>query len=200
MDMQFCEAIANRRSYYAIGKEKIVSEDKVQEIVNFAVKHVPSSFNSQSARVIVLFNKQHIKLWDIVKGELRKILSDTNYNDSKEKIDNCFASGYGTILFFEDYEVVEELQKQFQLYKDNFPIWSHQSSGMVQFSIWTALEMNGLGATLQHYNPLIDDEVKKQWSIPQKWKLISQMPFGNPLGEPGEKEYKNLAERVKIYR
>lgn len=200
MDMQFYEAIANRRSYYAIGKEKIVNEEKVQEIVNFAVKHIPSSFNSQSGRVIILFNKQHDKIWDIVKGELRKILSDTNYYDSKEKIDTCFASGYGTILFFEDYEIIEGLQKQFQLYRDNFPVWSHQSSGMLQFSIWTALEMNGLGATLQHYNPLIDDEVKKQWSIPEKWKLIAQMPFGNPLEKPIEKEYKSLAERVKIYR
>lgn len=200
MEMQFFEAVANRRSYYAIGKEKIVPEDKIQEIVNVAVKHIPSSFNSQTGRVVILFNKNHLRLWEIVKEELRKILSDTNYNDSKEKIEHCFASGYGTILFFEDYSVIEDLQKQFQLYKDNFPIWSHHSSGMLQFTIWTALEMNGLGATLQHYNPLIDDAVKKQWSIPEKWKLIAQMPFGNPLEQPGEKEYKSIADRVKIYR
>ena len=71
---------------------------------------------------------------------------------------------------------------------------------MLQFTIWTALEMNGLGATLQHYNPLIDDAVKKQWSIPEKWKLIAQMPFGKPLEQPAEKEYNSIADRVKIYR
>ena len=95
MEMQFFEAVANRRSYYAIGKEKIVPEDKIQEIVNVAVKHIPSSFNSQTGRVVILFNKNHLRLWEIVKEELRKILSDTNYNDSKEKIEHCFASGYG---------------------------------------------------------------------------------------------------------
>ena len=30
---------------------------------------------------------------------------------------------------------------------------------MLQLVVWTALEAEGLGATLQHYNPLIDDEV-----------------------------------------
>ena len=73
MEMQFFEAVANRRSYYAIGKEKIVPEDKIQEIVNVAVKHIPSSFNSQTGRVVILFNKNHLRLWEIVKEELRKM-------------------------------------------------------------------------------------------------------------------------------
>ena len=74
---------------------------------------------------------------------------------------NAFKSGYGTVLYFEDSEVVEGLQANFALYKDNFPTWSQQSSGMLQFAIWTALEIEGFGATLQHYNPLIDEEVRK---------------------------------------
>lgn len=49
------------------------------------------------------------------------------------------------------------------------------------------LEDTGLGASLQHYNPLIDDEVRKRWSLPREWKLIAQMPFGTPAGEPGER-------------
>ena len=200
MALNFKEALQNRRTYYTISNKSLISDKEIEDIVKFAVTHVPSSFNSQTGRVVILFNKNHLRLWEIVKEELRKILSDTNYNDSKEKIEHCFASGYGTILFFEDYSVIEDLQKQFQLYKDNFPIWSHHSSGMLQFTIWTALEMNGLGATLQHYNPLIDDAVKKQWSIPEKWKLIAQMPFGKPLEQPAEKEYKSIADRVKIYR
>ncbi len=78
----------------------------------------------------------------------------------KEKI-NSFASGYGTILYFEDMSVVEDLQKQFALYKDNFPVWSQQSSAMHQFVIWTSLEIEGFGASLQHYNELIEEDVKK---------------------------------------
>lgn len=74
---------------------------------------------------------------------------------------DSFKAGYGTVLFFEDQSIVKSLQEQFALYADNFPIWSQQTSGMHQLVVWTALEGEGLGATLQHYNPLIDDEVKK---------------------------------------
>lgn len=62
---------------------------------------------------------------------------------------------------FEDDTVIRSMQKEFELYKDNFPVWANQSNGMLQFAVWTALELEGLGASLQHYNPLIDDEVKE---------------------------------------
>ena len=67
------------------------------------------------------------------------------------------------------------------------------------FAIWTMLEDMGLGASLQHYNPLIDDEVRRTWNLPGDWMLIAQMPFGTPTGEPGEKEFEDLSERIKIF-
>lgn len=51
-----------------------------------------------------------------------------------------FAEGYGTVLFFEDYEVIDSYQEKFPKLKDQFPIWSHQGAGMLQYVIWTALE------------------------------------------------------------
>ena len=57
----------------------------------------------------------------------------------------------------------------------------------------------GLGASLQHYNPLIDDEVRRTWNLPGDWMLIAQMPFGTPTGEPGEKEFEDLSKRIKIF-
>ena len=85
-------------------------------------------------------------------------------------------------------------------YKDNFPIWSQQASGMHQFVIWTSLEIEGFGASLQHYNELIEEDVKKEWDIPNNWKLIAQMPFGKPVIDPDEKQYKPLEERIKIIK
>jgi len=49
---------------------------------------------------------------------------------------------------------------------------------------------------LQHYNPLIDDEVRKAWNLPGDWKLVAQMPFGVPVAQPGSKEVMSLDERV----
>lgn len=58
------------------------------------------------------------------------------------------------------------------------------------------LEDAGMGASLQHYNPLIDDEVRKVWNLSDDWKLIAQMPFGVPVAQPGSKEVMSLDERV----
>jgi predicted oxidoreductase (fatty acid repression mutant protein) len=50
-----------------------------------------------------------------------------------------------------------------------------------------------------YYNPLIDDQVKRNWQIPSEWKLIGQMPFGKPTAAPGEKEFMPLEERIKVF-
>lgn len=49
---------------------------------------------------------------------------------------------------------------------------------------------------LQHYNPLVDAAVQAKWKVPLEWKLLAQMPFGVPTGEPGPKDFKSLEERV----
>ena len=198
MSKDFFTAVADRRSFYGISKEAVVSDDKIKEIIEHAVKHTPSAFNSQSTRVVLLLGKEHDKLWDITMKALRKIVPADNFSSTEDKI-NSFKNGYGTVLYFEDNSVIESLQKQFALYKDNFPIWSQQTSGMHQFVIWTALEIEGFGASLQHYNELIENDVKKEWSIPENWKLIGQMPFGKPTAKPDEKQFSPLEERIKVF-
>ncbi|RRN67294.1 nitroreductase family protein [Peribacillus simplex] len=199
MTKDFYTAIKERRSYYGINKDIQVSDEKIKEIVEFAVKHTPSAFNSQSSRLVVLTGSAHDKLWDITTQALRKAVGEGDFSGTQQKMDS-FKAGYGSVLFFEDESVVKSLQEQFATYADNFPIWSQQTSGMHQLVIWTALEAEGLGATLQHYNPLIDDEVKKEWDVPSNWKLIAQMPFGNPTAQPGDKEFKPLEDRIKFYK
>ncbi|MBV7509561.1 nitroreductase family protein [Bacillus sp. sid0103] len=199
MKTDFYTALKERRSIYGINKDVQVSDERIKEIVEFAVKHTPSAFNSQTARLVVLSGEAHNKLWDLTTEALRKVVGDGDFSATQQKMDS-FKAGYGTVLFFEDEAVVKSLQEQFALYADNFPIWSNQASGMHQLVVWTALEAEGLGATLQHYNPLIDDEVKKEWNIPNNWKLIAQMPFGNPTVPAGEKEFQSLEDRVKFYK
>ncbi|GAA0121901.1 nitroreductase family protein [Clostridium faecium] len=199
MKKEFLTAIADRRTFYGISKESVVSDDRIKEVIEYAVKHTPSAFNSQSARVVLLLGNHHDKLWNITKEALRKIVPADKFGPTEEKI-NSFKSGYGTVLYFEDNSVVESLQQQFAIYKDNFPIWSQQSSGMHQLVIWTALENEGFGASLQHYTELIEADVRKEWDIPENWKMIAQMPFGKPTGEPGEKEFQPLEERVRIFK
>lgn len=199
MSKDFFQAIADRRSYYAVSKEHVVEDERIIEIVEHAVKYVPSAFNSQTTRVIVLLGENHDKFWELTTGELKKIVPAENFAGTQEKMD-LFGNAYGTVLFFEDEEVVKGLQEQFALYADNFPIWSEQTSGMHQFAVWTGLEIEGFGASLQHYNPIVDEEVRKEWNVPSTWKLRAQMPFGKPVASPGDKDFKPLEERVKVYK
>lgn len=195
----FYEAVEERRSIYAISKEHVVSDERIQEVINHAVKHTPSAFNSQSARVVVLLGDKHTKLWDITTDTLKEIVPAENFGPTQDKMD-MFSAGYGTVLFFEEQNIIESLQEQFAAYADNFPIWSLQSSGMLQYVIWTSLEQEGFGASLQHYNPLIDEQVKSEWNLPESWKLLAQMPFGKPTAPAGAKEFAPLEDRVKYIK
>ena len=112
---------------------------------------------------------------------------------------NKFKAGVGTILFFEDTEIINELKETYAMYAENFSTWSIQANGMLQNNIWTALSQANIGANLQHYNPLIDDKIKELFSIPDTWKLTAQMPFGSIEAHPNEKYIEDISTRLKVY-
>jgi len=70
---------------------------------------------------------------------------------------------------------------------------------MAQLSAWTALANAGVGASLQHYNPLIDAAVAREWKVPAYWKLRAQMPFGSNENGFGEKAFMDDAERFRVF-
>ena len=45
---------------------------------------------------------------------------------------------------------------------------------MVQYAVWTTLAAAGIGANLQHYNPLPDAAIAKEWNLPESWLLRAQ--------------------------
>jgi predicted oxidoreductase (fatty acid repression mutant protein) len=200
MERDFKDALENRRSYYAITNSSPVPDKELENILIFATNNIPSAFNSQSSRMVLLLGEQHKTLWNIVKETLKKLVPEEVFGKTEQKIDKSFASGYGTVLFFEDSAVVEQLAANNPSYRDRFAAWSEQTSGMHQLAVWTMLEDTGFGASLQHYNPLIDETVRETWNLPANWRLIAQMPFGEPLELPGKKEQKPMEERVKVFK
>lgn len=197
--LKFTEATELRRSIYALTDQTTLTETEIQNLVEHATKHTPSAFNSQTSRVVVLLNNHHHKLWDITTDSLKAVVPEAAFAETKAKIDS-FKNGHATLMFFEDMSIVEGLQKQFPTYSANFPIWSQQASGMVQFNIWVSLAAEGMGASLQHYNELIEEAVKKEWHLENQWKLIAQMPIGKPGAEAGEKEFTDISSRVKVIK
>lgn len=249
--------IKSRRTFYPLNKELSITPARVQEIVREALQHVPSSFNSQSNRVVALFGAEHDRFWDMTTEVLKAIVPAENWESTAGRM-AMFRGAAGTVLFFEDQTVVEEMQAKFALYadrcvvslifsscfvpfaplpfpvlftaevspisvalsplfhpkgyphqktkaadntqKNRFPVWAGHSSAMLQFAVWTALEAEGLGANLQHYNPIVDAKVAEAWKLPTTWKLSAQLVFGGKTTpDAGEKTFKPVEEKFKVF-
>lgn len=200
MEKTFKEALRQRRSYYALSPESPVEDEAIEQIVRFALRYVPSAFDSRSTRLVLLLHQHHIRFWRIVKRSLRGVVPEDAFARTEQKINRSFSSGYGTVLFYEETEVVRSLQRKFPLYAGNFPTWSEHTSAMHQLTVWTLLEAAGFGASLQHYNPLIDSDVREEWGLPASWRLIAQMPFGLPAEIPAEKEVRSLDNDLRVFK
>ena len=191
------QAFDERRSVYALGNELPVEPQAIVNMAERVLLHTPSAFNSQSSRLAVLFGAEHQRLWDIAEEKLRAAVGDGDFSGSKQKLDG-FRAAAGTVLFYEDKNVTQSLQEQFALYADRFPVWAQQTSAMHQYAMWTELRTLNVGANLQHYNPLVDEDAAKAFAIPDSWELVAQMPFGNIVEPAGEKTYQPVNERMKV--
>ena len=68
------DALATRRSQYALTATSKLSDEQIIDLVKKTTLLVPSPFNSQSQRVVLLFGDDHDKLWnEIVREALRKV-------------------------------------------------------------------------------------------------------------------------------
>src|SRR5690554_4341441 len=112
MQNDFLAAVAKRRSYYGIDSKSPISDDRLRTLIEEAVKYTPSAMNSQSSRVVVLLKEEHDKFWDLTKEALRKVVPVEQFKPTNDKIDS-FKNGYGTVLFYEDMDVIRSLEEKF---------------------------------------------------------------------------------------
>ena len=98
MERSFSDALKQRRTYSSITTHSPISDQEIECIVNMTVRHVPSAFNSQTTRVLLLSGEYHNKLWQIVKDALKKIVPAEAFVKTEEKIDHSLVCGYGTVL------------------------------------------------------------------------------------------------------
>lgn len=198
--MSFTDLQTKRRSIYALGRQVTQTPEALYDLVKSAVKQSPTSFNNQSVRAVVLMGDAHEKLWDMTAQRLQQEVPDeAAYQQTLAKINNAFKAAFGTVLFYTDTDVVKMYEEQIPLYAENFYDWSEQGHGMAEYATWLALTEAGLGASLQHYNPLIDEEVAAAFDIPDNWRLRAQMPFGSIEAAASEKDMMSDAERFKFF-
>lgn len=194
---QLQDIFANRRTIYALNDTLPVPDQAVVDAVEHAILHTPSAFNSQTTRIMVLFGDAHKRLWDIAEANLRQIVGDNDFSSTEQKMAS-FRAGAGTILYFEDDNGIKALQEQFAIYADSFPIYAEHTNAMHQYAIWTQLSNLGIGASLQHYSAIFEQDVAQAFDIPEGWKLIAQMPFGGVAASADDKKFGTTDERMMV--
>ena len=200
MKSEFNNLLAKRRSIYALGDNVKESLEDIYTLIKDTVRNSPTAFNSQTVRTVVLFGKASNKVWDIVEDRLKsEVPNEEAFAKTKEKI-ATFRAGFGTILFLTDTAIVEKLERDFPLYADNFADWAEQGIGGAQQAVWAALAEQNIGASLQHYNPLIDDSIHEAFALSKEWKLRAQMPFGSIEAPANEKDYLDENEVFKLIK
>ena len=192
------QAIATRRSVYALNRELPLPPGEIVATIEHALRHAPSAFNSQSTRLLVLFGAEHEKLWDLTADALRAVVPAEAFAPTAEKIAG-FRAAAGTVLFFEDRNVIKGLQERFPSYADTFPGSADQAGAMLQYALWTTFATQRIGANLQHYNPVIDQAVAEQWQIPASWTLRAQLVFGGIAAPAADKQFAPVEGRFKVH-
>jgi len=95
----YLDALKARRTIYALNKDLgAVPAARVQTIASEALQHVPSSFNSQSNRVVVLLGAEHDKFWDITTSILKAIVPEAGWKATGGKM-AMFKGAAGSVCF-----------------------------------------------------------------------------------------------------
>ncbi len=197
--MSYIDIIKQRRSVYDLHKHLPISENKLMKIIEEVTKESPTAFHMQSEQIYILLDGQHERFWNIVTKTLKEIVPIDKFESTQNKM-NMFSKAKGTILFFENTQIIEQLKLDYPLYKDNFDDYASQDLGILQINVWNALSEVEIGTNLQHYNPLIDQEVKEEWNIPEHYQLKAQMVFGGIESIPEPKEKIDVHTRVHLYK
>jgi len=195
--MDILTSMAKRHSFYDINDKLPTEKEQVIDIIKKCLELYPCSFNAQSARLMLLFGTKHRQFWSLVENDLLKNALQDKTEAIRKRIAS-FAKGYGSILFFDDKDIVKDLALKMPLYAENFVNWANQSNAILQYMIWTTLANHNIGASLQHYNPLINKNVQQAYDLPQNWELIAQMPFGGISSIPQPHTFENIEDKLII--
>lgn len=189
MNNKFIEAAQKRRSIYQLGNSVVLPDNEIVNIIKAAIRQAPSAFNNQPIRIVILFNDAHHRLWNYTKKVVyQKMTHKEKFGKTEAKL-NAFKAAHGTILFFSDEETIQNSKNIYKSYANYFDDWTEEAVGIAIYSVWTALANADIGASIQHYNPLIDDWISEQFNVPKNYILRGEMPFGSINALAGEKKF-----------
>lgn len=134
----FLDSLKVRRSIYALSPTSDVPDETIIDIIKQAILHVPSPFNSQTTRCLVLLGNEHQKLWGTIGDTLKPAMPPEKWAFFSPKIQE-YKNGYGSCVFFDDMTAWDTIEKN--LGPDRWAAvssmteeWTQHSSGMYQYA------------------------------------------------------------------
>lgn len=186
----YIEIIKKRRSYYNLSEDVDLTNEEIKYLVEDVMNITPSHMNAETTRIVLLFDDKSKDFWTRV--------NETFDNSIKEEKFHGFYHAKGTALIFIDMNEIWDQEINMPDYSDYFETWGQHSAAMLQLNLWQALRDEGIGASNQHYNPVIDEWVKEDYDLPDHWELVAQMPFGKIEEEPDPKDKKPIEEKLIV--
>jgi predicted oxidoreductase (fatty acid repression mutant protein) len=92
----FFAAVEARRTFYALADSSPIPDARIIELVQKAIKHVPSSYNVQSARAVVTLKEEHKKLWDFADTAIKETMPEAVYGFLGPRLAG-FRAAYGSV-------------------------------------------------------------------------------------------------------
>ncbi|RMJ15064.1 hypothetical protein BHE90_004841 [Fusarium euwallaceae] len=202
---QFLAAAKHRRTVYGLKDTSPVSDDRIEKIITEVLSFSPSSYNTQPGRITLVLGEKHKQLWDVVIEAAEPILKGAGPGvwDAMGPRFQAFKNAYGSVLFWDSGETIKSSQETHQSAAHMFPQFADHASGMAQILVWTALELEGFGANLQHMGaiPPVEAALKKFLEVPDDYSLKANLNFGE-LAQPHPEvpEKLPLSETLKIVK
>ncbi|KAH8885503.1 Nitroreductase [Thozetella sp. PMI_491] len=178
---QWLEGAKYRRTVYGLKDTSHVSDERIEEIIKNVLSFSPSSYNTQPGRITLVLGEKHKQLWDVIVAAFEPILKGIpGVWEAMEPRFGAFKNAYGSVVFWDNQKTIQESQETHKASAHMFPQWSEHANGMAQILVWTALELEGFGANLQHMGaaPPVEAAVRKFLGVPDEWSLRANLNFG----------------------
>jgi predicted oxidoreductase (fatty acid repression mutant protein) len=148
-----------------------------------AIRLTPAAYNLPPWHVVIIRDELSA-YWRLVEQAVNERLDGDRRNRYLDRLDG-FRGGVAVALIFEDVSVRQQLADAWQISLEQAGAFAEQGLGMVQLALWLAVTAEGLVASLQHWEWLLDDGVVDFVGLPtDQFRLIATLPIGHAGEEP----------------
>lgn len=187
-----------RRTSYALGKNTDFSQEEIVAAVRDTIKNVPSAFNSQTTRAVVIFDEANKKFWQHIYDVQKDVLPEQMWEMMSGVMEGARDNAIGTVLFFEDRDAIEVMPAN----DERKATYKEHNAAIAQYALWLRFTEMNLGASLQHFNlgydQGFDKATREMFDLPDSFEMIAQMPFGSIEAPAGEKDHIDTNTQVQV--